>query len=85
MPPHIVECAGDVAHHVQQEGIGLDFQHDKSALPAHHTLIHASYGGERLTPCRAYGGEVLFAQQSLRRAMHGVRIEQVGLPGPVHQ
>jgi len=66
---------GDIAHHVQQEGIGLDFHDHKFALALDAQCPDIAHGCRRLAGSAPVRGEIAFAKQCLTSVMHALRIQ----------
>lgn len=72
---------GDVAHHVMQEGIGADVQHDHFAVPGHTQVMDLLDRRLGLALPRAKGAEIVSAEQILRGFGHALLIQRPVIPG----
>ena len=59
--------ARDIAHHVQQEGVGLDLDREQLAGAIHRDAVEPAHRGARLAPGAAKGAEVALAEQRAAR------------------
>ena len=78
---YLHEHPGNIAHHVMQEGIGADIQHDELAEPLQPQVMDLLDGGLGLTRQRPLGSEVMLANQGLRSDLHALQIERSIVPG----
>ena len=74
---------GDIAHHVVQEGIRLDVDHDQLAVTTHLDEMHVASWRARLTTCRTEGREVQLPYQMGGRRLHVGDIQGFTTPGGV--
>ena len=75
--------ARDIAHHVMQEGIGLDIDHDDMAMATDFNEVHVAARRARLTACGAERREIQLAHQMRRRGLHVGDIERLATPGDI--
>ena len=69
--------ARDIAHHVMQEGIGLDIDHDDMVMTTDFNEVHVAARRTRLTACSAEGRKIQLAHQMRRRGLHVGDIERL--------
>ena len=82
-PPRVSLTAADkqqgtdnVAHHVLKEGVGAHSHRDQPLINSPHSdRVDVADGAARLTAGCAKAAEIMFTQQKLRRAVHGITIQ----------
>src|SRR5690606_15739146 len=72
--PHGQRRADETAHHRPAEGVGADVGGEDVTLARPVVSLQFAYGRRALPPL-AEGGEVVQAEQRLRRALHRIEID----------
>lgn len=73
--------AGNIAHHVVQESIGVNVEVNAVASPTHVEFVHDAHRIFRLTRERPEGREIVFADEVGGRPLHASFIEGLVVPG----
>jgi len=71
------QCADDIAHHMLQECVCRNVQPEPVTLSLHGNTQDLAVGRCSLAARGAECGEIVSAQQPLRRLVHGINIERL--------